>query len=371
MQLTSPKKQKGAVLIVTLTLLFALTILSSFSAKVVVTGQRLSSNEIHIAKSSHAADAGVDLFLAQIADTTQRAILLVDADTNGQPDGNISGTLGSSDQTYAITLTAPTAGDFSLIQVNSIGCSDGYAGTCDANAPSHKIINQYMSLTNALTNGPDAPLTARGYVNIPSSPDIVRLVGDGDLVVHSGGAYSDNPATTIISNGVDVSGLAPAPRFIESDYAALSAWSGDDFFESFFGLYKQTIRGFSQVMACGGGCNSSSLATALADGSVIWADGDVTLIGGTFGTVADPIILIVDGNLELRGGATINGLVYVTEDDWDANGAGNAAINGAAIAEGGFDTNGNITITYNPTILSNLENHVLGVARVSGSWIDF
>lgn len=364
--------QKGAILLVTLTLLFALTILSSFGAKVVVTETRLSSNEMHIAKSSHAADSGIDLFLAQVADSTQRAILLDDADANGQPDGTINGTLGTSSQTYSITLNAPTAGDFGIIDVNSIGCSDGYAGTCDTNAPSHKVIQQYFALTGALTNSPNAALTAKDYVNIPSSPDVVRLAGDGDLVVLTGGAYSDNPATTLISNGVDVSGLAPAPPFVDSNDATLAAMSDDDFFESFFGVTKETFKGFAENINCGGGCDKNDLHAALAlnNNQVIWADGDITLLNDTFGTVANPIILIVDGNLELRGGASINGLVYVMADDWDANGAGNAAINGAAIGEGGFDTNGNITITYNPAILSNLEEYIVGVARISGSWID-
>lgn len=370
LQLTSPKKQKGAVLIVTLTLLFALTILSSFSAKVVVTEQRLSSNEIHIAKSSHAADSGVDLFLAQVADQTQRAILLADADVNGQPDGAINGTLGTSDQTYAISLSAPTAGDFSLIQVKSIGCSDGYAGICDTNAPSHKVIEQYFALTNAIANSPNAPLTARGDVDISSSIEVATLAGDGDLVVLSGGTYNDNGATGIISNGVDVSSDPPAPPFIDENDAALAAMTDDDFFESFFGSSKQTIKTFSEVMNCGGGCDRNDLNAALVNSRLVWADGDLDLMTGTYGTAAEPIILIVEGEFAIRGGAVVNGLVYITSDDGIVNGAGGSEINGAAIAEGDFETTGNLEITFDPTILSNLENHVVGVARVSGSWID-
>lgn len=366
---TSPKKQNGAVLIVTLTLLFALTILSSFSAKVVVTEQRLSSNEIHIARSSHAADAAVDLFLAQLNDSTTRDTLLTDADTNGQPDGNINGTLGSSDQTYAITITAPTPGDFSLMQVNSIGCSDGYAGTCDTDAPSHKVINQYFSLTSAIRNSPSAPLTARGNVDIASSPDIINDFGTS--VVLSGGTYADNAATTIKSSAVNV---ASVPPYVVDSDVTLASLTGDQFFESFFGASKATIRGYSYIMNCSATCDKNDLHAAIAANTekrMIWADGDADLLNDTFGTVADPIVLIIDGNLTIRGGANINGLVYSTELTWNATGAGNSGINGAAIAENNIDVTGNLVINFDPTVLSNLEENVVGVARVSGSWIDF
>lgn len=362
------KEQKGAVLIVTLTLLFALTLLSSFSAKVVVTEQKLSTNEIHIAKSSHAADAGVDLFLANVAVEAQRDILLADGDTNGQPDGTIIGTLGTSDQTYAITLTAPTPGDFKLIQVNSIGCSDGYAGTCDTNAPSHKVILQYFSLTNAVHDAPSAPLIARGDVDIASSPDVINDFGDS--VVLSGGTYSDNAATTIKSNTFNVA--AVPPYVVDSD-ATLASLTGDQFFESFFGASKATIRGYSHVMNCMATCDKDDLHAAIAantEGRIIWADGDIDLLNDTFGSVADPIVLIIDGNLTIRGGANINGLVYSTELTWNATGAGNSGINGAAIAENNIDVTGNLVINFDPTVLSNLEVNVVGVARVSGSWID-
>lgn len=367
----SAQKQKGAVLIVTLTLLFALTILSSFSAKVVVTEQKLSTNEIHIAKSSHAADAGIDLFLAGVADETQSAILLADIDMNGQPDGSISGTLGTGDQTYNITLTAPTANDFSLLQVNSVGCSDGYAGTCDTDAPSHKVINQYFSLTNAIASSPDAPLTAREDVDISSAIHVKTLVGNGDLVVLSGGSYNDNGATGITSNGVDVSGLAPAPPFIETNDAILAAMSEDAFFESFFGAPKRIVRAFAEQMNCMGGCDRNDLNAALLNSRVVWANGDLSLMTGTYGTAAEPIILIVDGEFAIRGGAVVNGLVYIASDDGIMNGAGASEVNGAVISEGDFETSGNLQITFDPTILSNLGNHVAGVARVSGSWIDF
>lgn len=362
-------RENGGTLVVSLILLFAISMITIYSSRSAVTEQRLSRNEISTIKALHASDAGLEIMMANLLDKTQRASLLADSDSNGQPDGVLSGAIGSSDQTYYVSLSSPTPGDFSKIEAHSIGCSDACSSTCSATCNYHKIVKQEISMVSATNSAPDAPLIARGSVNIPSSPDIVNNISAE--VIKCGGPYSDNPATTIISAGVDVSALAPALPFIGENDAALAAITPDDFFETYFSDNKASIQSLTGLLNCSSGCNKTDISGALSASQIVWANGDVTLIGGTYGTATDPIILIVDGNLELRGGATINGLVYVTEPTWDANGAGNAHINGAALAEGSFDTNGNLVINYDPTILANLNNIILSVAKVSGTWNDF
>ena len=361
--------QNGGTLIVSLILLVAITMITIYSSGSAVNEQRLSQNEMHIIKSLQASDAGVEIMFANILDKTQRETLLTDADADGQPDGVLSGTIGSSDQTYSASLISPTPGDFNEVEVQSIGCSDACSGTCSMSCNFHKVIKQSVSITSALRNPPGAPLTARGAVNIPSSPDIINNISP--QVIQCGLGYSDNPATTLVSNGVDVSSLAPALPFIDQNNASLAALSADDYFKLFIGSDKATMQDLVGVLNCSSGCNKTDINAELATSQLVWTSGDVTLIGGTYGTATDPVVLIVDGNLDLRGGATINGLVYVTNPTWDANGSGNAYINGAALAENSFDTNGNLVVNYDPSILANLNKIVLSVAKVSGSWVDF
>ena len=361
--------QNGGTLIVSLILLVAITMITIYSSSSAVNEQRLSQNEMHTIKALQASDAGVEMMLANILDKTQRETLLTDADANGQPDGVLSGTIGSSDQTYSVSLISPTPGNFNKIEVQSIGCSDACSGACSMSCNFRKVIKQSISITSAINSPPSAPLVARGSVNIPSSPDIINNISPE--VIKCGGAYSDNPATTLVSAGVDVSSLAPALPFIDQNNAGLAALSADDYFKTYFSGDKATIQGLVGVLNCSSGCNKTDINAELSTSQLVWASGDVTLIGGTYGTATDPVILIVDGNLALRGGATINGLVYVTNPTWDANGAGNALINGAALAENSFDTNGNLVISYDPSILANLNKIVLSVAKVSGSWVDF
>ena len=361
--------QRGATLAVSLILLFAITMIVIYSSTSTVSELRLSQHEIHTIKALQAADAGLELMMANLLNKTQRELLLVDTDSDAQPDGEITGAIGSSDQTYHVTLTSPTPGDFKQIEVQSIGCSDACSGTCSTACSFHKVIRQNITITSAINSPPAAPLVARGSVNIPSSPDVINNIAPE--VIICGGAYSDNPATTIISAGVDVSALSPALPFIDENNVALAATTAGDFFETYFSSDKSTVKSLTGILDCTSGCDKTAINAALSTQQLVWTNGDVTLIGGTYGTATDPIILIVDGNLELRGGATINGLVYVTDPTWDANGAGNAHINGAAIAENSFDTNGNIVIDYDPGILANLNKIILSTAKVSGSWIDF
>lgn len=365
----NPATQRGSVLTTSMILLFAITMVTVMSAKLSVTDLRLSGNEIKSVQAIHSADAGLEDMLSRLADATQRVIMLADVNADSQPDGAINGILGNVEQSYAVTLVAQTPGNFTRIWVNAVGCADTCSGTCSSSCPYHKAVSQLVVVNPVVNAPPNAPLVARGSVAIPSSPDVINNIGPE--VVRSGGGYTDNSATTLISNGVDVSALAPAPPFVVSNDTILLAMTTDAYFESFFSASKTVVQASAQTLTCGGLCLKADLHTALASNNVVWVNDDVTLLNDTFGSAANPVIIIVNGNLEIRGGATVYGLVYVTALTWDANGAGNANINGTAIAEGNFATNGNITITYDPTVMNNLNNIVTGVGKVSGTWSDF
>lgn len=96
--------------------------------------------------------------------------------------------------------------------------------------------------------------------------------------------------------------------------------------------------------------NSASLLGTLA------ATGDIKLSGGTY-TVAntDYPAILVEGDLEIAGGAVINGLVYVRGAT--TFGAGNNIINGALISVGGVtDLFGNTTINFEEDYVANWQD---------------
>jgi len=91
----------------------------------------------------------------------------------------------------------------------------------------------------------------------------------------------------------------------------------------------------------------------------LWVTGDLKITGGTFDSVEPYVLIIAEGDLELVGNPTINGIVYVKGDT--TIGAGTVNIFGSLICVGDtsiIDVSGNITITYDPHIVNFWEDIV-------------
>jgi hypothetical protein len=99
-------------------------------------------------------------------------------------------------------------------------------------------------------------------------------------------------------------------------------------------------------------------------GKVIWIEGDFRVTGAStyaIGTEANPVILIIDGDLDIEGSPLIqfNGLMYVTGEikiTGSAEIVGNATIasEGSGDINSEVDLGGNMDINLNPTHLSAL-----------------
>lgn len=87
----------------------------------------------------------------------------------------------------------------------------------------------------------------------------------------------------------------------------------------------------------------------------------------TIGTVNNPVIIVVEGDMKLAGSATINGFVFVT-GNFEISGS--AHINGAVIANGDVDTKGTSDISYDYDILTNAASGFGTYAKIPGSWND-
>lgn len=79
--------------------------------------------------------------------------------------------------------------------------------------------------------------------------------------------------------------------------------------------------------------------------------GSLDISGGTYTASNNYAAIIVNGDLKIAGGATINGIVYVTGST--SFGSGNNTINGSLISAGGTsvtDVTGNATINYDENL---------------------
>lgn len=101
--------------------------------------------------------------------------------------------------------------------------------------------------------------------------------------------------------------------------------------------------------------------------AVIWVEGNVNSLSGTIGSVDKPVILVVNGDLDLGSNANIYGLVYVRGN---FTSSGTPTIYGSLISQGTATGGSNLKIIYDPGVLAG--SGQLGKAgKVQGSWKDW
>jgi hypothetical protein len=145
-------------------------------------------------------------------------------------------------------------------------------------------------------------------------------------------------------------------------------------------------------MPCAVGC-ALALQTAAVQfpGRVLWIDGDLVIEDDavvTLGSVAEPVILVVGGDIRFGSGSsvTINGMVYSRGARWVAGGS-NALVQGAFVAEGqaavgpdegSFSIDGAPAIVFDTDVVERLKQAKArrvadfgSIVRVPGSWRDF
>lgn len=84
------------------------------------------------------------------------------------------------------------------------------------------------------------------------------------------------------------------------------------------------------------------------------APANVNISGNIETTAGNPAFLIVDGNLNVSGNITFNGLMYVTgQATTHIAMSGNATITGGIISSNDIATSGNLTVTYDAGNVSN------------------
>ena len=265
--------------------------------------------------------------------------------------------------------------DPTLVRVTSLGCTDtrppcvpGGGDPADGTAE----VNQVFKLASALATIPAAAITAKGYVDFGSNAIT---------------ATNTDPGTNgvTINAGLDITGFinnstietlpgTPVGASLIGDDASLAALTDDQMFRTFFGSSKEQFRDSpsTTVVNCSGVCNTTLLNAIAGGARTLWVEGDMVLnAGDVFGSATQPVMLVVNGNIEVRGTTTIYGVLYSQDSTWDNTGGGNAQVFGAAISEGNFTATGTPDPTYDPKVLANLRQTTGQYAKVPGGWRDY
>lgn len=396
-------RQRGAgTLVVVLILLLLSSLVIFFTARNAINEQRLSANEIRSKQAYDAASAGQDIALAYFVkggnstSTTLSTPTLYDSSgrpvyfqaTFCSPATYATTDLPACPTLHTVPLTCihPTSSEMRTPIIVSCGWSD------DDQAVVRQA--QQASGTPSLAGDITSPVVSRGATNLLTGGASV-LNYFNDLTVWSGGNVPIQSATgktfirdvstdssptssdyrntgnspgcsnppahyTCSSQGGTVNSLGP--DVIPQD-SLLSSMSVSEFFANFMGKTPSTYRDSVATDVV----NASDVGTLTGKtDAVIWVNGNASGLGD-IGTQDHPVILVIDGNLDLSANTTINGLVFVTGN---ITGNGSPTIYGALIGAGDINTTGNLKVVYDPNVLAKVER--LGrAAYVPGSWRDW
>jgi len=400
-----PGRERGAAtLIVAMVLLFSITLISILTARTTILETKISANEFRGKQAFEAADAGMQYAIAYLNSGGATR------DGSGDPMV-LTATLGNS-TIYSTTLfdedsDATTTGISTTnclamlpipefhVCVSSDGSSDDAAFT--------RTISQLALIASPLANPPNNPLTSKSIVDIRGSGSIINPEGNstiwsGDNMAFTGaspktfvaspdvtatldGSPNEENDVIALKNELDAAGLDSSLLNgiaetstkdtigfdIVADDANLASLTDDEFFENFFGYDPASYNSSMVTTEIAGGKVAGSLSGLTNE--VIRVDGDAQVMSNiTIGTVEEPVILIIDGDLFGAGKVTINGILYV-RGDW--TGAGRLEIRGGAVIEGQVNGKGNMDVIYSSMVLDQVGTNLQSSGPIPGTWRDF
>jgi hypothetical protein len=431
-QFVGARQQRGAATIIVVSMLFFLVALvAAYANRNLIFEQRTSANQQRSTLAFEAADAGVEWAVAMLnlgrVDTSCKPLddntatsfrdryLEIDNNTGlVQPRPNLTAGslptcvyngaqwLCSCPSTGAPSIAgAPTdivapafrlrfvqraANRAGTIWVEVQACTrldDGCLGFGAINATAGEgraRTTALLALRSALPSSPVAALAARGTINLNNTAVSISNPRQGNspsLAIQAGGVLINDSALQLSGAAgelvtVQMQVLSPDPSL-----ASTVVPTGARFFGSFFGIQPAIYSGqpATLTLACNNiinPCNADGIRAVAArnPGRILWAQGNVDLDGGAaLGSAAEPVILIVEGNLTTRD-IQINGLVYGRSSNWTFSGI-NTTLQGAVIAENDLVLSGSVALIRNADILDLLRWRHGSFVRVPGGWSDY
>lgn len=262
------------------------------------------------------------------------------------------------------------------VQVISIGCNH-IARPCLADAPERADASTRLRVTLALvpavSTPPAATLTA--LADIDSGTAALGLHNadalSGGLAAQSGGRISGTALRVHTTPG------APAAAALVPADAGLAALTPAQLFSRHFGtdLPQWMQQPGVQALDCSANC-AARLQTVLAgeaEVARIGLRGDLQLSGNSrVGAIARPVVLVVDGALQLSGPVQIHGMVYARSLRWDdVSEAEGGLLHGAVLLSEAYAGNGAPDMVYDAALMAKLKRQSGSWVRVPGSWRDF
>lgn len=263
------------------------------------------------------------------------------------------------------------------IEVLATGCNQ-LARPCLPGAPerAEAVVRLRLTLAHlpALVTPPGAVLTTRGDIDAGAA-----ALGLHNADARSGGLVAQAGGRIVASalRVQTVPGSSPRAALLGGD-EALAATDSHAFFVRHFGASRSqwALQPGVQTIDCSvDDCPARVRALTAGAGEVarIAVRGDLQLDGPLqLGTASRPVVLVVEGSLQLRGAVELHGLVHATRLRWDAVAPGGGGLlRGAVLLDEGYAGDGAPDLVYDAALMRHLQRQGGTWVTVPGSWRDF
>ena len=423
-------KQRGATLVTTLVLVALLTLLAIYGVGISVLDQRSSANEFRAKEAGAAADGAIEQGIAYLQ--ANRAAVSGWTWTNcTSADANCS-TIDPDDRlnwkwaTPNISPVQPYTNGFSLVFLSpNSGASEEMLFNIvatgissdggPANGGASKLIQQGAFFYPIIVGEVNAPMVASGGISFNGNYSVVvnpNGTGAGTGVPLSAWSGSNitigtgSPSTcyvqdflststshtTVTDNNGNTLTMCPTCVCPIGDLSKAGVEGKDildvdgnagynrdtttfpsDVFQYMFGVPTADYLQVKQMATVVSDCSALDATSS----GFYWVTGNCS-IGSNVGSFANPVLLVVEGNLSMNGAYQVFGIIFI----FSTNPAASLSVtlNGGPTLYGAVMTNANISLPvgtfkmrYDGNVISNLKNNLTGRAltKVPGSWADF
>ncbi len=279
---------------------------------------------------------------------------------------------------FQVTFPKPIVGNRpGIVRIIATACTSSSLSDCegvelarDAIA-SQSVVSVDAALLSALKMPPPVPLTVKGEIKLDangiglhnSDPKTSQglLLQTGDASIPN---LLDSRLESLPGTPADLALIKSDPQLQAADAAKM--------FAMFFGMpaAEYSRQPAMRRIQCAADCGPS-LAAAYARGvRLVWLEGPVSINTTTvLGAPNSPMLVIVNGALNIDAALQMQGLLYVRGNaSWSNTSGLQALLTGALVVEGDLSIAGMVDLWYRWEVMEQLKNASGSFVRVPGSW---
>lgn len=363
----STNRQCGAVTLFTaIILLLVSSIIILFAARYGSMQNQTSSNIHRNQQAFQAAEAGLEFGINYFK---SNATAIIGTPVSGyiQPYSNasITNVTLANGSSFSINYSNPNASDYTLIKITATGTS--------ADGTATRITSVLIKQGSTFLNPGNTSLVTKGSVNMSGNAEINN--NHNPISVNAAGSVnmSGNAETNSSTGSSDSHHTGPD---LQQNDSVLANTSQSDFIANYFGTSSSsTIKNqMAHVYTNTSSTNYSNTLNGMQGTSIyIEQTGGTASINGNavIGSATNPVLLVVNGGLSLSGNITFYGFIFIIGTSGITSTTGNINVIGGIASVDDLTMSGNSDISYDQTVLTNLQNSLTYYAKVPGSWKDF